>query len=70
MLIKRFTYLAVGLFTIFTFNSRFSAQNFSIKAFVNDNQIKSNEYIKYTVETNKKVNVIPPKFSEFPIPSP
>ncbi|MFL2570778.1 MAG: BatD family protein [Parvicellaceae bacterium] len=67
MLIKRFTYLAVGLFIIFTFNSRFSAQNFSIKAFVNDNQIKSNEYIKYTVETNKKVNVIPPNFSDFSI---
>ena len=42
-------------------------QNFSIKSFVNDNQIQSSEYIKYTIETNKKVNVNTPELSDFSI---
>ena len=55
--------IAIVLFSY----SNLIGQDFSIKSFVNDNQIQSTEYVKYTVETNKKVNVNPPNLTDFTI---
>ena len=63
--LKSFIFYITSL--IFLSNSVILGQNFSIKSFVNDNQIQSSEYIKYTIETNKKVNVNAPKLSDFSI---
>lgn len=62
---KSFIFYITSL--IFLSNSVILGQNFSIKSFVNDNQIQSSEYIKYTIETNKKVNVNAPELSDFSI---
>ena len=63
--LKSFIFYITSL--IFLSNSVTLGQNFSIKSFVNDNQIQSSEYIKYTIETNKKVNVNTPELSDFSI---
>lgn len=63
--LKSFIFYITSL--IFLSNSVILGQNFSIKSFVNDNQIQSSEYIKYTIETNKKVNVNTPELSDFSI---
>ena len=61
------TYLLIILSGFILTNTDLLAQDFSMKSFVNDNQIKSTEYVKYTVETNKKVTVNPPNLTDFTI---
>ncbi len=67
MTFNKSTYFFIALicFSLISFNV--VSQVFNIKTFVSDNQIKNNDYFKYTIETNKKVKINSPSLADFNI---
>ena len=67
MTFNKSTYFFIALicFSLISFNV--VSQGFNIKTFVSDNQIKNNDYFKYTIETNKKVKINSPSLADFNI---
>ena len=67
MILKKTTYFFIAFICFSLIKINLTSQDFNIKAFVNDNQIQNNEYLKYTIESNKKVKIIAPSLTDFNI---
>lgn len=67
MTVNKSIYFSLALICISLIRVNVISQGFNIKAFVSDNQIKNNDYFKYTIETNKKVNINTPILTDFNI---
>jgi hypothetical protein len=65
MIFKKTTYFFIAFFCFSLNNINLISQDFNIKAFVNDNQIQNNEYLKYTIETTEKVKITAPSLTDF-----
>ena len=67
MTFNKSTYFFIAFICFSLIRVNVVSQGFNIKTFVSDNQIKNNEYVKFTIESNKKVKINSPNLNDFNI---
>jgi len=67
MTVNKSTYFFIAFICFSLIRVNVVSQGFNIKTFVSDNQIKNNEYVKFTIESNKKVKINSPNLNDFNI---